>query len=146
MKYPFAFPGTYIKCTDMTRRRIRRFTDSYSLDQQVLKNNAGSRAYNVRFKTRRIPVEIFGEVNKSILTKISYPEIPPRVEYELTAFGQRFIGILDAINALEQEVADDASLGCAKNTGHCVIGRHFAGVAGGLSLQKLQGIRANDVQ
>jgi DNA-binding HxlR family transcriptional regulator len=36
-----------------------------------------------------------------ILEKTVYPEIPPRVEYELTAFGQRFIGLLDQIDALQ---------------------------------------------
>lgn len=40
-----------------------------------------------------------------ILDRTSYPEIPPRVEYRLTPFGRRFVGILDAIEQL-QDSAD----------------------------------------
>lgn len=46
-------------------------------------------------------------VNFGILKKLSYPETPPHVEYKLTAFGQRFITILDAIEALQQELDTD---------------------------------------
>lgn len=41
-------------------------------------------------------------VRYSILDRVSYPEIPPRVEYRLTAFGERFTGILDQIARLEE--------------------------------------------
>lgn len=41
-------------------------------------------------------------LNFGIVDKISYPEIPPRVEYTLTEFGQRFVKILDMIDELEQ--------------------------------------------
>ena len=37
-----------------------------------------------------------------IVNKVSYPEIPPRVEYEFTEFGLRFIEILDTIDELEE--------------------------------------------
>ena len=39
-----------------------------------------------------------------ILEKISYPEVPPRVEYKLTNFGQRLIAILDAVAQLQREI------------------------------------------
>jgi len=42
-----------------------------------------------------------------ILAKHSYPEIPPRVEYEVTEFGRRFIGVLDQIEQLQQELEQD---------------------------------------
>ena len=40
--------------------------------------------------------------NFGIVNKISYPEVPPRVEYEFTEFGLRFIKILDTIDELEE--------------------------------------------
>lgn len=43
-------------------------------------------------------------VRYGILQKTAYPEIPPRVEYTLTAFGEKFIGILDQIARLQQEL------------------------------------------
>lgn len=39
-----------------------------------------------------------------ILEKISYPEVPPRVEYKLTELGQRFVVILDAVAELQREI------------------------------------------
>ena len=41
-------------------------------------------------------------VNFGIVNKISYPEIPPRVEYEFTEFGLRFVKILDTMDELEE--------------------------------------------
>lgn len=41
-------------------------------------------------------------VNFGIIKKIVYPETPPRVEYNLTDFGLRFIEILDVIDNLEE--------------------------------------------
>lgn len=49
-------------------------------------------------------------VDFGILERMSYPEIPPRVEYKLTALGQRFVGILDAIEALQDEMNQNYSL------------------------------------
>ena len=39
-----------------------------------------------------------------ILEKLSYPEVPPRVEYKVTEFGQKFIRILDQLNELQVEI------------------------------------------
>lgn len=41
-------------------------------------------------------------VNFGIVEKISYPEIPPRVEYKFTEFGLRFIEILNTMDELEE--------------------------------------------
>jgi DNA-binding HxlR family transcriptional regulator len=38
-----------------------------------------------------------------VLTKRSFAEIPPRVEYWLTPFGERFVALLDQIEALRRE-------------------------------------------
>ena len=43
-----------------------------------------------------------------ILTKQSYPEIPPRVEYTLTPFGERFVAILDQIEQLRAELGGES--------------------------------------
>lgn len=38
-----------------------------------------------------------------ILQRHAYPEIPPRVEYCLTPFGEKFVGILDKLAELDEE-------------------------------------------
>jgi DNA-binding HxlR family transcriptional regulator len=43
-------------------------------------------------------------VRYGVLTKVSYPEIPPRVEYQLTPLGARLNGVLDAIASLQHDV------------------------------------------
>lgn len=40
-----------------------------------------------------------------ILDKRVYPEVPPRVEYAFTPFGERFVEILDAIERLKADAA-----------------------------------------
>ncbi|PJF48118.1 MAG: transcriptional regulator [Chloroflexi bacterium] len=42
-------------------------------------------------------------VSYGILERSAYPEVPPRVEYRLTPFGEKFMVILDAIEQLEAE-------------------------------------------
>ena len=42
-------------------------------------------------------------VRYGILDKRSYAEMPPRVEYRITPFGEKFCGLLDGIEALQRE-------------------------------------------
>lgn len=39
-----------------------------------------------------------------ILAKRSYPEVPPRVEYRLTRFGERFSALMNGVEALQREL------------------------------------------
>lgn len=54
-------------------------------------------------------------ISLGILEKIVYPKVPPHVEYRLTTFGEQFMPILDAIEALqhrleEQNAVENAEL------------------------------------
>jgi len=48
-------------------------------------------------------------VRYGILDKTSYAELPPRVEYRLTAFGHRFCTLLDGIESLQRELSKPRS-------------------------------------
>lgn len=43
-----------------------------------------------------------------VLERTVYPEAPPRVEYTLTPFGEKFSGVLDQIADLRSELSDPA--------------------------------------
>jgi DNA-binding HxlR family transcriptional regulator len=43
-------------------------------------------------------------IDFGILDKQIFNELPPRVEYEVTDFGQKFIKVLDQIESLQQEI------------------------------------------
>ncbi len=43
-------------------------------------------------------------VRYGILDKHSYAELPPRVEYCITPFGEKFCGLLDGIEALQRDL------------------------------------------
>lgn len=59
--------------------------------------------------TTKVMNERFAKLLRfEILERQSYPEIPPRVEYRLTPFGERFVAVLDAIEQLQRE-ADKVS-------------------------------------
>jgi DNA-binding HxlR family transcriptional regulator len=44
-----------------------------------------------------------------VIERTSYGEIPPRVEYTLTPFGQRFVKVLDQIEALREELSAECA-------------------------------------
>jgi DNA-binding HxlR family transcriptional regulator len=50
-------------------------------------------------------------VGYGVLERRAYAEVPPRVEYELTPFGQKFARVLDAVEELEEEYARPAPAG-----------------------------------
>ena len=54
--------------------------------------------------TAKVLSERLGKlVRYGILEKQSFLEVPPRVEYRLTEFGQRLLSIFDQIEQLQQE-------------------------------------------
>jgi DNA-binding HxlR family transcriptional regulator len=44
-----------------------------------------------------------------VLERVQYPEIPPRVEYRFTVFGMKFLSLVDAVGALQEDVASASS-------------------------------------
>ena len=45
-------------------------------------------------------------VRFGILDKASFAEVPPRVEYRMTAFGNKFIKLLDEVERLQRTLDD----------------------------------------
>jgi len=43
-----------------------------------------------------------------VLARRAYPEVPPRVEYRLTAFGEKFAGLMDGVERLQAELENRA--------------------------------------
>lgn len=45
-----------------------------------------------------------------VLERVQYPEIPPRVEYRFTPFGERFVSLIDAVRSLQDEIDAPAQM------------------------------------
>ena len=73
----------------------------YSIRAGVNRPGAITRAVD-GLSTKVLNERLLDLVNFGIVNKISYPEIPPRVEYEFTEFGLKFIKILNTIDELEE--------------------------------------------
>lgn len=43
-------------------------------------------------------------IDFGILERLSYNEVPPRVEYRVTPFGYKFVRILEQLEALQEEI------------------------------------------
>ena len=46
-------------------------------------------------------------VEFGILERVAFPEVPPRVEYKVTPFGNKFIRILDELEKLQSEIEEE---------------------------------------
>lgn len=46
-------------------------------------------------------------VRFGVLAREAYAEVPPRVEYRLTGFGEKFAGLMDGVEKLQAEIDSD---------------------------------------
>lgn len=68
-------------------------------------NRPGAMEHSIEGLSAKVLNERLSKLTRfGILDKRSYAEIPPRVEYRLTPFGERFGRILDQIEAMEKEL------------------------------------------
>jgi DNA-binding HxlR family transcriptional regulator len=73
------------------------------IQQQV--NRPGAITRSITGLTTKVLNDCLSKmVSFGILKKTAYPEVPPRVEYNFTDFGQKFILILDAVAKLQHEL------------------------------------------
>jgi DNA-binding HxlR family transcriptional regulator len=75
---------------DLVRRGVRR---------------PGAMEHAIDGLTAKVLNERLRKLQKyGILDKRSFPEVPPRVEYALTPFGEKFSAVLDQIARLESDL------------------------------------------
>ena len=46
-------------------------------------------------------------VEFGILEKMTFNELPPRVEYKVTSFGKKFVAVLDELEKLQDEITGE---------------------------------------
>lgn len=78
---------------------------------QLLKtgiNRPGEMVRNVEGLTTKVLNECLRKnIEFGILERIAYNEIPPRVEYKVTPFGDKFMSVLDELEKLQSELEND---------------------------------------
>lgn len=68
-------------------------------------NRPGAIEHAIDGLSKKVLNERLGKlVRYGILEKQAYPELPPRVEYRFTEFGDKFAGVLDGIETLQREI------------------------------------------
>jgi len=68
-------------------------------------NRPGEMVRNVEGLTTKVLNECLRRnVKFGILKRVAYNEVPPRVEYEVTQFGKKFIQVLDQLEELQNEL------------------------------------------
>lgn len=82
----------------------------YQLLQKGI-NRPGQMVKNVDGLSTKVLNECLRKnVDFGILARITYNEIPPRVEYKVTKFGAKFLRILDDLEALQREIDADKTM------------------------------------
>ncbi len=68
-------------------------------------NRPGAMVHAVEGLTTKVLNERLNKLQRyGVLEREVFPEKPPRVEYGFTAFGEKFLKIIDAINALQTDI------------------------------------------
>ncbi len=68
-------------------------------------NRPGEMVRNVDgLSTKVLNVCLKKNTDFGILEKVSYNEVPPRVEYRVTSFGEKFLKILDDLDDLQKSI------------------------------------------
>ncbi|TBW45317.1 transcriptional regulator [Marinobacter halodurans] len=71
-------------------------------------NRPGAMVRSVEGLTTKVLNECLSKNAKfGILERITYNEVPPRVEYKVTEFGTKFIRILDELEKLQSEIESE---------------------------------------
>jgi len=71
-------------------------------------NRPGAMVRSVEGLTTKVLNECLRRNTKfGILERVTYNEVPPRVEYKVTRFGTRFIRILDELEKLQSEIGSE---------------------------------------
>ncbi|MEM6639939.1 MAG: helix-turn-helix domain-containing protein [Pseudomonadota bacterium] len=72
-------------------------------------NRPGEMVRSVEGLTTKVLNECLRKnVGFGILEKRSFPEVPPRVEYAVTPFGEKFLSVLDSLQALQDDLEGGA--------------------------------------
>lgn len=71
-------------------------------------NRPGEMVRNVEGLSTKVLNECLKRnIKFGILERVAFPEVPPRVEYKVTPFGNRFIRILDELEKLQIEIEEE---------------------------------------
>ncbi len=71
-------------------------------------NRPGAMVRSVEGLTTKVLNECLRRnVKFGILERVTYNELPPRVEYKVTRFGTKFIRILDELEKLKNEIESE---------------------------------------
>jgi len=71
-------------------------------------NRPGEMVRNVEGLSTKVLNECLKRnIEFGILERVAFPEVPPRVEYKVTPFGNRFIRILDELEKLQIEIEEE---------------------------------------
>lgn len=76
------------------------------LDNQI--NRPGEMVRSVEGLSTKVLNECLKRnVEFGILERVAFPEVPPRVEYKVTPFGNKFVRILDELEKLQGEIEEE---------------------------------------